>query len=188
MAGWHKRERPVDRAARELEQKLANVRREIRQLSEPATTPGTAAPGHGAPPAAVGAGGNGDGMTAFVRRMLRPTGKDVAVTYRSRRDLFDVADRAVTQLELDPLTQPAVAEPDLFSAAAQTAAGAAVPRANAPGDRLVARGSKLMEYLCAGSIRTYKPLRRVQREERNRFFTWMGVALAAVWLIWVIVR
>ena len=191
MAGWHKRERPVDRAARELDQKLASVRRESQQLSDPtatpAATPSASSPGHGERRVAV-TGGNGEGLTAFLRGMLQPARKEVPVTYRSRRDLFDVADRAVTQLELDPLTRPAAPEPDLFTAPAQTTAGAATSSTQLPHDRLVARGTKLMDYLCAGSIRTYKPLRRVQRQERNRFFAWMGVAVAAVWLIWVIVR
>ena len=191
MAGWHKREQPVDRAVRELEQKLASVRREIRQLADPTATPPATPSGFAVrrpEPRSGAAASGGEGVTGFVRRMLQPTGKDVPVTYRSRRDLFDVADRAVTQLELDPLTQPATAEPDLFNAAAQTAAGAVTLPGKSPTERLVARGTKLMDYLSAGSIRSYKPLRCVQREERNRFFAWMGVAAAAVFLIWVIVR
>ena len=185
MAGWHKREQPVDRAMRELERQLTQVRHEIRHLADQTATPFASANGAGEP---ASPGHAGEGMTSFVRQMLAPARKQTTVTYRSRKDLFDVADRALTQLEIENLAVPPRAvEPDLFAAAAQTTAGAATS-VSTPGGRLAAHGTKLMEYLSAGSIRSYKPLRRAQREERNRFFVWMGVALAAVWVIWVVVR
>lgn len=185
MAGWHKREQPVDRAMRELERQLSQVRREIRQLANQPVTPSASANGAGDP---TSPGSTAEGMTTFVRQMLVPARKQTTVTYRSRKDLFDVADSAVTQLEIENLAvSPQPAEPDLFGAAAQKTAGAATPAITRSG-RLATQGSKLMDYLSAGSIRSYKPLRRVQREERNRFFAWLGVALAAVWLIWAIVR
>ena len=47
---------------------------------------------------------------------------------------------------------------------------------------------KLAHYLSAGSIKSYKPLKHVQRQTRNRFFMWLGLSLIALWFIYAVVR
>ncbi len=132
-----------------------------------------------------------------MQQMLRPASQDQAPTYRTREDLFDVAGTPAQQIEMDQFafdegqtrSSDQAAETDLFRAAEtrETADGAA--QADRTGSsRESDQGSKLVHYLSAGSIRSYKPLRRVQREDRNRFFAWVGLAVAAVWILYVVVR
>lgn len=177
-----KREQPVDRAVRELEQEIARVKRELRRAEQ-----GPPPAAHPAAPAAA-VPDTPDTMTRFVKKMLAPAAREVQPSYRVRNDLFDVADTPLEQLELEPIAfgDRAAAEPDLFHAADRD--GAAAASDGAHGERQSAGGSKLVQYLSTGGIRSYKPLRRVQREERNRFFAWLGLAGAALWLLYVIVR
>jgi hypothetical protein len=178
MAWRHKPEPPVDRAMRELDQQLKQVRREIQQLSDqPPASPSPVAAGR--PPAPAPAHSP---HASFISKMLTPTPSQATVTYRTRRDLFDVADKTVAQLELDALaTAPNESQADLFAAGA-------VARTAPAAERQSTKSSKLMDYLSAGSIRTYRPLRREQREERNRFLGLIGAATVAVWVIYVLVR
>jgi hypothetical protein len=55
--------------------------------------------------------------------------------------------------------------------------------------KATADASKLMQYLAPGSIKSYRPpLKHVQRQTRNRFFTWMGLSCVVLWVIYVVVR
>ena len=47
---------------------------------------------------------------------------------------------------------------------------------------------KLAAYLGAGSIKTYKPIKRAQRLARNRFLMWLGLSFVALWVIWFVIR
>ena len=48
---------------------------------------------------------------------------------------------------------------------------------------------KLGQYLASASLRPPKPqLKHVQRENRHRFYLWLGLSFVAVWLIYAVVR
>ena len=50
-------------------------------------------------------------------------------------------------------------------------------------------GGKLGQYLASASLRPPKPqLKHVQRENRHRFYLWLGLSFVAVWLIYAVVR
>ena len=87
---------------------------------------------------------------------------------RPRHDLFDAPVNPLGELDDAPVTLP-VAQPELFPA--------------------TYAGGKLGEYLASASLRPPKPqLRRVQSENRHRFYLWLGLSLVAVWLIYAVVR
>jgi hypothetical protein len=173
MAMFGRREKkPVDRAVEELERQLAQVRREIRAASRAET-----------PPAATAA----DPAAGFTRQILAPARLTVASTYRARRpNLFDDGSGdALKELDAAPVEFRKRADPDLFTPP-QPAAMADVPGT-------VSLGSppqeKLVHYLSAGALRgQQRPLRHVRRKERNRFFAWLGLAMAALWLLYVVAR
>lgn len=50
-------------------------------------------------------------------------------------------------------------------------------------------GGKLGQYLASASLRPPKPqLKHVLRENRHRFYLWLGLSFVAVWLIYAVVR
>ncbi len=202
MSRWQRKpEQPLDRAMREVEDDLARIKRELRSAAStpamaerPAARParGRRRKPHAAAPASVT-----DAVGTFMKQMLRPASRNQAPTYRTQHDLFDVAGTPTQQLEMDefafgdaPGDAVELPEPAGRAAAApetERTAGAARPSA-APASRDPNQSSKLVHYLSAGGIRSYKPLRRVQREDRNRFFTWIAMAGVAVWLLYVVIR
>ncbi len=88
---------------------------------------------------------------------------------RSPDRVVDAADQALHDWESEPIAFAMKHEPDLFTSATP------------PPDKLV-------HYLSAGSIKTYHPAKRGQREMRNRFLMWVGLSCLALWLIYVVVR
>ena len=116
--------------------------------------------GH-ATPAPVGA--SSESIPGFLRNILTPPARRSPV--RTRRDLFDVPDNPLHELADVSITTSAAAQPELFS--------------------VTNTGAKLSQYL----VKPPKPqLKHVQRENRNRFYVWLGLAFAAVWLIYAVVR
>jgi hypothetical protein len=180
MSLWRKRSRPIDRSVAELEQQIAAVEKQIRQQT------GKPVPGAAGTEPRTGVAAMSESVANFVKEMLVPPKKTVAPSYRARKDLFDVDAEPLKELEADAVAFARKPEPDLFSNAAQVA-HASQPASTATAVSPVSQ-EKLAHYLSAGSIRTYRPLKRTQRQTRNRFFMWVGLSFAAFWLIYVVVR
>lgn len=153
---------PVDRVLQEVERQLTDVRRQLRTAQRPAPD---AAPG-------------------FVRTMLTPARRQVEPTYHvKRRDLFDVATDTLRELDPEPATPARPVAADLFGARGGNGARAVAADSSAL--------DKLITYLGAGSVRAcgpHRPLKGVQRRERNRFWGWIGLAVAMLWLLYVMFR
>jgi hypothetical protein len=120
-------------------------------------------------------------LTRFFKGMLAPATESVTTSYRAQPDLFDIGAEPLKELAAEPIAFARKPEPDLFAAAPSATPNAAAP--DAPHS-----AEKLAHYLSAGSIRTYRPLKRAQREARNKFFMWMGLSLGAFALIYFVVR
>ncbi len=168
---WQKADKPVDRALLDVERQLAEVRRQLRDAERPG----------GAPVAP-----RGPSSGTFVKQMLTPSRGDNKPTYHAKKaDLFDVGAEPLKELEAEAIDQARPKQPELFSGAAPGGNGTrAVSLQSDPQD-------KLFTYLGAGSIRSFQPqrqLKSVQRRERNRFFGWLGLAVATLWLLYVMVR
>lgn len=166
MKRWGKPERPVDRAVQELQDRIAQLEREQRRLARAQPAPGV----EPAPAATSRVG-------VFVKTMLTPVAPVATPPYHApRRDLFDPPATPLKELEDAPVEfGPRAVEPDLFGSR---------PPARPGGSN----EEKLARYLGAGSIRSYKPTTSIQRRDRNRFLAWIGLAVAALWVIFVVIR
>ena len=182
MAIWGKRSSPVDRAVEDLEKQIATLQKQMRQLSADGASGVTHSSSGGEAP--VQEFSRTEKATRFVKDMLRPPPKKpVSPSYRTRKDLFDVAAEPLKELEAEPIAFVPKTDEDLFGATAATTAKAAgqIDCSTKPEE-------KLAHYLSAGSIKTYKPLKRVQRQTRNRFFMWLGLSFFALWILYAVVR
>ena len=130
-------------------------------------------------------------MTKFVKDMLTPPPKGTAApSYRTQRELFDVGAEPLKDLEAEPIAFAQKPTSDLHSNNHRTVDSKVIgaPAAATQIDCSTKPDEKLAHYLSAGSIKTYKPLKRVQRQTRNRFFMWIGLSFVALWLIYAVVR
>jgi hypothetical protein len=178
MAFGRKRTNPIDRALADVERQIADLQRQSQQLAAGKSNASSSPPSSGR--SATHTFSTTATVTKFVKEMLRPPPKKPAPTApANRRDLFDVTAEPLKELEAEPVAFAPRANTDLFSAPATTSTR--IDCAPKPEE-------KLAHYLSAGSIKSYKPLRHVQRKTRNRFFMWLGLSLVAVWLIWVVIR
>ena len=182
-----KRGDPIDRAISDLDHQIATVQRELRALaSDPAraTHAGQSAadPGHADVSPA-------EKVTRFVKGILAQS-EDAAAANRARQDLFDIAAEPLKELEAEPIAFAHKPEPDLFATAPAAAAYTAPTASTAALEtaQVVPPQEKLAHYLGAGSIKSYKPLKRAQRQARNRFFMWLGLSFVALWIIWFVIR
>jgi hypothetical protein len=179
MPFHRKRTDPIDRAIDDLDQQIATVQRQLREME---TQPGRALERHRSGAVATAPMLT---FTRFVRDMLVPPKRAVDPSNRARQDLFDVSAEPLKDLEAEPIAFAKKTESDLFphppgmtivsSTALETA-------------QVVPPQEKLAHYLGAGSIKSYKPLRRVKRQTRNRFFIWLGLSFVALWIIWFVIR
>jgi len=163
---------PIDRAVHDLDHQIAELQREMRALdNKDAPAPSKPA--------------------TFAQRL-----KDVIIPprhtpnsfNRSRQDLFDVGAEPLKELEAEPIAFAQRIEPDLFAVPAASATGIYTGKGALETAEVFAPKEKLAAYLGAGSIKTYKPLKRTQRLARNRFFMWLGLSLVALWIIWFVIR
>ncbi|MEI6083816.1 MAG: hypothetical protein WCS70_05900 [Verrucomicrobiota bacterium] len=158
MANQQKEIKPVDRALAAVNQQIETLERQLREADSHS----------GANPLPVNRVASFKG---FIKDLLTPP---APVQHRLQRGVPDVETNPMHDLESDPIPFARRNEPDLFTRQTATA--------GAPDDTLG-------RYLAAGSTRPPKPtLKRVQRETRNRFYMWLGLALVALWLIIVVVR
>jgi hypothetical protein len=179
MAFRRKSADPIDRAIVDLDRQIATVQRQLRQME---TQPGRALEHR-----QTGAASPVPAQTfaKFVKNVLAPPKRTVDPSFRERQDLFDVSAEPLKDLEAEPIAFAKKPEPDLFAHAPGTTAG---PVAALETAQVVPPQDKLAHYLGAGSIKSYKPLRRVQRQTRNRFFMWLGLSFVALWIIWFVIR
>ena len=185
MHWWDKPKPPIDRAVQDLDREIVRLQREIRRLSDsplPAERADQRLPNPARSPL--------QSIETFLRSMLAPPRRTSASEERARRDLFDLTDDPLKELDTEPVVFAGKSRPDLFSASATAAARDSGPKPGVviPFGKSAAGGTRLAEYLSAGSPKAYKPLKHVQRQERKRFFMWIGLAFAVLWLIYVVIR
>jgi len=188
MKSRSKRGDPIDRAISDLDHQIATVQRQLRELStDPARATSVDQSATGPRHAAASPT---EKVTRFVKDILSPSGDSTAMPNRTRQDLFDVAAEPLKELEAEPIAFAHKPEPDLFAAATATATGTTPVTSTAALEtaQVVPPGEKLAHYLGAGSIKSYKPLKRAQRQLRNRFFMWLGLSFVALWIIWFVIR
>jgi hypothetical protein len=179
-----KRADPIDRAISDLDQQIAAVQRQLREVSNGSAQAGqNRGPSAGATPQSPA-----QTFTRFIKDMLVPPGRAASPTYHSREDLFDGGAEPLKELEAEPIAFARKPEPDLFANSAPAGSSASTTTTALETAQVVPPQEKLAHYLGAGSIKSYKPLRRVQRQTRNRFFMWLGLSLFALWIIWFVIR
>jgi hypothetical protein len=170
-----KRGDPIERAISDLDQQIATVQRQMREAT------------NGSDRANASAGSPARTVTKFVKEMLAPPRRSASSINQSRQDLFDVGAEPLKELEAEPIAFGQKHDPDLFTQAA-VATGAIGGTAALEIAQVVPPQDKLAHYLGAGSIKSYKPLKRAQRQARNRFFVWVGLSCVALWIIWFVIR
>ena len=177
---------PIDRAITDLDQQIATVQRQMREVS------GGPVRAHGIRPVDTTAGGRSLASVAtfagFVKGMLALPRRELRTSDRVREDLFDVAAEPLKELEAEPIAFAKKPETDLFAHPPLSVNPAFAGTAALETAQVVPPQEKLAHYLGAGSIRSYKPLKRVQRQTRNRFFMWLGLSFLALWIIWFVIR
>jgi hypothetical protein len=177
---------PIDRAISDLDQQIASVQRQMREAtSGPTRADGmrrTEATAQGRTTASAGT------FVSFFKGILAPTRRGLDTSDRVRQDLFDVGAEPLKELEAEPIAFAKKPEPDLFAPPSSTGISAIAGTAALETAQVVPPQEKLAAYLGAGSIRSYKPLKRVQRQTRNRFFMWLGLSFFALWIIWFVIR
>jgi hypothetical protein len=179
MPFHRKRADPIDRAINDLDQKIATLQHQLRELETKPTHGLDRSQTSRLPHAPVQV------LSDFVKNLLLPTNRATDSAHSVRQDLFDVSAEPLKDLEAEPIAFANRPEPDLFAGAPSALIGGSVALETA---EVVPSHEKLAHYLGAGSIKSYKPLKHVQREMRNRFFMWLGLSFAALWIIWFVIR
>ena len=175
MPFHRKRSDPIDRAIDDLDRQIATLQRQLRQVE----TQPTRSLHHGA---AAASSATVQTVTKFVKDVFVPPKRAADPASRARQDLFEVSAEPLKDLEAEPIAFGKKRDADFFTGA--TAGPAAVLETA----QVVPPQEKLAHYLGAGSIKSYKPLKRVQRQTRNRFFMWIGLSCVALWIIWFVIR
>jgi hypothetical protein len=127
-------------------------------------------------------------VTRFVKGILSSSEDTTVAANRARQDLFDGGAEPLKELEAEPIAFAHKPEPDLFATATATQTTPTRSTVALETAQVVPPEEKLAHYLGAGSIKSYKPLKRAQRQNRNRFFMWIGLSCVALWIIWFVIR
>jgi hypothetical protein len=186
MAFRLKRADPINRAISDLDQQIAALQRQMRETANPPMRAGEARPV--APNTAASARSAAQTVAQFLKDMLTTSKRATGPSYHARQDLFDVTADPLKDLEAEPIAFARKPEPDLFANAPAPGNVVAAGTSALETAQVVPPQEKLAHYLGAGSIKSYKPLRRVQRQTRNRFFMWVGLAFVALWIILFVIR
>ncbi len=177
---------PIDRAITDLDQQIATVQRQMREVAgDPVRAHGVRrmdATARERSPASVAT------FVGFVKGMIALPRRELRTSDRVRQDLFDVTAEPLKELEAEPIAFAKKPESDLFAHPPSSLNPALAGTAALETAQVVPPQEKLAHYLGAGSIRSYKPLKRVQRQTRNRFFMWLGLSFFALWIIWFVIR
>jgi hypothetical protein len=177
---------PIDRAISDLDQQIATVQRQMREAtSGPTRGGGIRRTGLAARGQTATSGGT---FVTFFKDILAPTKRGLDASSRVRQDLFDVDAEPLKELEAEPIAFAKKPEPDLFAHPSSPGNFAIAGTAALETAQVVPPQEKLAAYRGAGSSRSYKPLKRVQRQTRNRFFMWLGLSFFALWIIWFVIR
>jgi hypothetical protein len=167
---------PIDRAISDLDRQISTLQRQAREL---ASDPGRTTPSPKS---------RAEAMARFVKDMWRAPRRVPSPSEEARQDLFEVGAEPLKELEAEPIAFAQRPEPDLFARALGADNGTSTGTAAIESAQVVPTKEKLAHYLGAGSIKSYKPLKRAQRQARNRFFMWLGLSFVALWIIWFVIR
>ncbi len=179
MPFHHKHADPIDRAINDLDQKIATLQHQLRELETKPAQGLDRSQTNRLPHAPVQV------LSEFMKNLLLPTKRATDPSESVRQDLFDVSAEPLKDLEAEPIAFANKPEPDLFAGESGALVGMSTALETA---EVVPPHEKLAHYLGAGSIKSYKPLKHVQRQMRNRFFMWLGLSFAALWIIWFVIR
>jgi len=180
MSLRRKQHDPIDRAIDDLDQKIASLQRQLREAEVGPNPLSDHSPRTRSNPVQA--------ISSFAKNFLRANDSGTAHRPGSHpQDLFDVTAEPLKDLEAEPIAFASKSEPDLF-AGPPIGTSSADSSAALETAEVVPAHQKLAHYLGAGSIKSYKPLKHVQRQMRNRFFMWLGLSFAALWIIWFVIR
>ena len=177
---------PIDRAISDLDQRIATVQRQMREVAIDPARMGENR--HIDANVRTQAPATGGGFVGLIKGILAPPATTLDGSKRVRQDLFDVNAEPLKELEAEPIAFAKKAEPDLFAHPPASGNAPITGTAALETAQVVPPKEKLAHYLGAGSIRSYKPLKRAQRLTRNRFFMWLGLSFFALWIIWFVIR
>ena len=168
MAIWRKQALPVDRCVAELDERIIAVRHQIRALEGQTSI----SVEEGSAPAQ-----SEIGFTKKVLSILN--GIPTQSSQRGRALPDEIAD-PLKDLGAGAQFSGSGKQPELFNVSPQSTVTEPAKPAT--------RESKLGRYLKAVSVESSIPLRRVQRETRNKFWMWLGLGLIVVAFICIVVR
>src|SRR5579859_3108317 len=98
-----KRGDPIERAISDLDQQIATVQRQMREISK------------GPDRVGVSSASPTQTVTKFVKDMLAPPKRADSFAHQKRQDLFDVVAEPLKELEAEPIAFGQKPEPDLFT-------------------------------------------------------------------------
>ncbi|MGD0017347.1 MAG: hypothetical protein ABSC38_07530, partial [Verrucomicrobiia bacterium] len=165
---WRKQTLPVDRCVAELDERMIAVRRQIRALEGQTST----STGEGNAPA--------QSEISFTKKVLSILDEIPDQSPQKSRALSDEIADPLKDLGTGAQFYGSGKQPELFSVSPQSPVAEPAKPAT--------RESKLARYLKAVSFESSVPLRRVQRETRNKFWLWLGLGLLVVLFICIVVR
>ena len=169
MITRRKRVTPVDRCVAVLNERMAAVQNQIRELEGGHTT--ASAPGHDVP---------AHSETSLAKRILSILDQIPTPPPQNNRAMPDEIADPLKDLGAIAPGYGSPKQPDLFTVAPRSLS-------TEPAKPLT-RESKLARYLKAVSFESSVPLRRVRRETRNKFWMWLGLGLIVVAFICIVVR
>lgn len=178
MGLFKKQRDPFAQRAAALEDQIAAIEAQIRELNEQATAPrpGPGRPAPSTPPSSS--------SQPRLRSTARPQGSvPAAVPAPSPEPVFEQVD----QERLHRPAQPAAPEPANDLGTRRYDVAALLERLKNHFRGPATTNPKLVSYLAAGSIQGLRPLRYEKRVARNRFLVLFIFLALALWGLWVMI-